>query len=90
VIENAWSPRCADKYADSAADNQRFGVIYGDSVAADQFDDIGLEWRAALKGTNGGLKMLSRHVNIVPQLFAFHRVRRAPQPVLLSELRRPA
>ncbi len=42
-------------------DNQRFGMVYPDSVSTDPFDKIWMKRRPPLKRANRGLKVLNRH-----------------------------
>lgn len=65
MIEDRRRACGVDEHADAAADDQRLGMIYGDPIAAHQFNDIGFEWCATLEAPDRRLEMFRGHVGII-------------------------
>lgn len=61
AIENGGCPVSANEDGDAAADDQSFRVIDANAVAADQLNEVGLEWRTLLKCPDRGLEVFGRH-----------------------------
>ena len=67
VVEDAGCALGADEHADAAADDEGFGVIDRNPVAAHKLHDVGVERRATLNATQGSLEMLGGHARILPR-----------------------
>ena len=84
VVEDRRRAGGANKHADAGPDDQGFGVVDGDAVAADQFDDVRPERRATLERANRGLEAITGHNRILPSRNSRRtKIPRAPHPPIL-------